>query len=77
MTDKPTFYPLEPLNEHNCLHCKHEAYDISERAYKCRARELYMTPLEHVAPNDCEHFASIWLNDFKHQQATGKGYKSK
>lgn len=77
MTDKPTFYPLEPLNDHTCRHCDHAVYDMDMRMYKCMVLNITMTPLEYFAPNDCKHFASIWLNDFKHQQATGKGYKSK
>lgn len=67
------FMPLDPENAHSCNYCQRAVYDIATRSYRCPERGITMTKLQYAAPNDCQQWHSAWENNFKQQQATGKG----
>jgi len=72
--DLPNFYALDPENTHTCHCCQNAIYDIAIHHIRCPKLKIFISKIQYVSPNDCVCFKSMWLNDFKHQQATGKGY---
>lgn len=72
--NKPNFYDIEPLSEHNCMFCQHKAYEIG-KGIVCQKRKIAIATLEHVRRNDCTDYLSVWQNDFKYQQRYGKNYE--
>ena len=62
--EKMTYKPIDPLDAHDCTHCRRLFLELDGRrkTYRCSLTHEGVIPNQ---PNDCPFWDSTWLSDFK------------